>query len=237
MPVRLCATCSEPVSAMRSGRYCSRDCAAGVGRVLVHSCLGNVADAPLSKCNCKYRVSILAARKMVDHGEAVAFESRIDAFDGGPILLRVAQKTPRVATIEAGHIRRAATFKEDRRRPNLSKKQIEELQRAVAEERAMRESEYRLRWDVYHQLDLEMLNAITIEVPEITDVWEGRCIFASGIGTDERSSVGIDRAVDRGYVPDVFEIENQIESDPVERDANTVSLEEAEQEMEVYDAV
>lgn len=236
MPARLCATCSEPVSPMRSGRYCSRDCAAGIGRVLVHSCLGNVADAPLPKCKCKYRVSISAATRMINHGEAVAFATRADAFDGGPVLLRVAQKTPRVATIEAGHIKRAATFKEGRRRPKLSQKQIEELQRAVAEEKSMRESEYRVRWDVYHELDLEMLSAITIEVPEMEDPWSGRCIFASGIGNDERSSVGIDRAVDRGYVPDVFEVEDQVESDPVERDANTVSLEGAEQEMEVCDA-
>lgn len=223
---KTCPVCNGPVSVMRRSDFCSKDCAAGVGRVLVHSCLGNIADAPPSKCNCKYRVSILAARKMVDHGEAVAFESRIDAFDGGPILLRVAQKTPRVATIEAGHIRRVATFKEDRRRPNLSKKQIEELQRAVAEEKAMRESEYRVRWDEYHRLDMEMLNALI--APFQPDPWEGRAIFANA--SDDRTTISKDLSPKRddAFVPDVFAIEDQIEGEVIEQDPQTVSLDQAE---------
>ena len=160
---KTCPVCNGPVSVMRRSDFCSKDCAAGIGRV-----------RSTTAKQSRFRVD--RTHLMVEQ-----------------FFCAWLRRHPRVATIEAGHIKRAATFKEGRRRPNLSQKQIEELQRAVAEEREMRESEYRVRWDVYHELDLEMLSAITIEVPDIVDVWEGRCIFASGIGNDERSSVGIDR--------------------------------------------
>lgn len=84
----------------------------------------------------------------------------------------------------------------------------------------------------YGRLTQESLAKLIVPFRE--DGWgTGRCLFSNS-WEDERTSVG--KTIDSAYVPDVFEIDDQIESDPVERDANTVSLEEAEQEMEVYDA-
>lgn len=89
----------------------------------------------------------------------------------------------------------------------------------------MRESEYRVRWDEYHRLDMEMLNALV--APFQPDPWEGRAIFANA--SDDRTTHSIDRSPTRhdAFVPDVFD-EPEANGEVIEQDPQTVSLDQAE---------
>lgn len=94
--------------------------------------------------------------------------------------------------------------------------------------------EARCRWEIYAELTRAAWQAITVEVPEIHDVWEGRAIFASGIGDDTRTSVG--KTVDREYLPDVFEVEDTLTGEEiVERDPHETILEEVNEDAEEFE--
>ena len=224
--VRLCATCSEPVSKMRSGKFCSRECAAGIGRVLVHSCLSNILDPSRPTCLCKYRVSASLAKRMINRGEAVSFTTRTDVFDNGPLLAKIASRTPRSATIEKNHILGGVGITEGLKRRSSARdaREIERLRELVEADRAARAEEMRQRWDIYAELDRAMWAALT--VPEVPDAWgEGRCLFATS-WEDERTSHG--KTIE-AYQPDVFELEEQTNGEVVvERDENVISLAETE---------
>jgi len=208
-----------------------------LGSVL-HSCLANSLD-PAKPCRCRKRVIDDEASRLVAKGEAVNFESRLAEFiEGAPILLvGRSLKFPRSATLEKAHLQRLTE-----RKKNAKDKTLEELQKAVQEDRAMRAEEEALRLEVYGELTLSAQRALVVEVPaEEYDRLERE---QSGISIlswfeDERSAVGVD-------VPSIsFEGEEEIEETvedaigEVEEQSEEIvpefSGEEAETEAEVED--
>ena len=232
---RLCLACSKPIGSMRRSPYCSRSChdeavkaRRNVGKEvptaptgsLIHSCHSADLNEPLPlKCSCRKRVNDDQLKQMIRDSEVIEIFGR----PGEYCYTGRRKKTPRTPTIEKSHIERSVATGRPKER-QLTQEQIDELLRERKERELAFDEEARVRWDVYAELSKQAWDAITVAVPEIHDQWSGRAIFV-GLREDERSSVG--KTVDREYVPEIFD-EPETEGEIVERDDNTVSLDEAQ---------
>lgn len=236
MEQRICVVCSKPIGALRrSTMYCGRSCQETAARTkhdakkpiptgwLVHSCHSpDLHELLPARCKCKKRVNDAQMRDMLANAEIVELFGHPGQF--GYTGRR--KMVPRTPSIEKSHIERSVVSKKPKEH-RLTQAQIDELLRMREETRASFEQEARCRWEIYNELSVEALNAIT--VPEVDDGWGiGRCLFSSS-WEDERTSVG--KTIDSAYVPDVFE-EEQLEGEVVERDENMISLDESQVEPE-----
>jgi hypothetical protein len=198
---------------------------------ILHQCLSNALDARVP-CKCRKRISDEDAKKLVAKGGAVDYTTRAAVFiEGQPLLITGKHlKFPRAATIEKAHISRATqdifTIKGKVR---IKERSIEEMQKAVAEDKLARSEEEALRMDIYGWLTAEAWRALIVEVPaEEYDRAErearGRCLFSFA---DERSSAGVD-------VPPGFETFDRWDAEEPEPETET-ETESVEEEPERED--
>jgi hypothetical protein len=179
MERRFCVRCKIAFTSINRSKFCPkcrfRPRATGA---LIHFCHDRSLNEPKpAKCKCKKRVNDAELKQRLEHGEIALTDN------GEYCWVGKRKATPRSASIEKSHIEYSAisTKTKDNR---LTEEQIQKLLHEREETRLSFEEEARVRWEIHHELDLEMLRAITVEVPEIKDFWEGRAIFASGIGKD-----------------------------------------------------
>jgi hypothetical protein len=145
-----------------------------IGHIQVHSCLGNIADKVASDfCACKKFVSKSRASELVSKGLAVDFESRHDYFFNRAILLKKALRTPRSQTIDRTQVETGVqniqfSAPKFQTTEQIEKTRIDEyklLQQRLQQERSDKAAE-RERWDIYQELSVEALRAITIDVSD-----------------------------------------------------------------------
>jgi hypothetical protein len=109
------------------------------------------------------RLTDAQAQRMLAKGEAVNFDNRNSEYVGGADLLvtGVSLKFPRAATIERPHFERFTEHYSSRN----EKQSTEELEQAVAEDRASRAQEEALRMQIYHELTLVQRQKWVREIP------------------------------------------------------------------------
>jgi hypothetical protein len=139
---------------------------------LVHTCLGSVYDkTKLEFCACRRFVLKERASQLVSKGLAVDFDTRHEYFFNRAILLKKALRTPRGNTIDRTHIENGvrhihASTPKFKTAEQIEQTRIDEyklLQQRLQQERSDKAAE-RERWDIYQELSVEALRAITIEV-------------------------------------------------------------------------
>jgi hypothetical protein len=212
--VRLCLQCSGEIPKWKSKgtKFCNPGCKFKFEKQekekrrtadprktqgsILHQCLPNIVDVAIP-CRCRKRVSDKEAKQFIEEGHVVNYGSRLPVFIEGRALLVVNKhlRFPRSATIERPHIQRATqdlfTIKGKVR---VKDRSIEEMQKAIAQDRLERAEEESLRMNIYGWLTAEAWRALVVEVPaEEYDRAEresrGRCLFSF---EDERSCAGID---------------------------------------------
>jgi hypothetical protein len=171
------------------------------GSVIFHSCIfyGTVDSFSSERCRCRKTVSREKAQLLVSQGQAVDLDSRSGTFTGGPIVqVGKVKRTPRSATLEKTHCERIT--EKPKRSIKAKEKTLEELKAAVAEDRAERFEEEKLRLEIYGDLTASARRAWIVEVP--ADEYDaakcrdwGRPLFTNF--KDERTAAGIGVVVDR----------------------------------------
>jgi hypothetical protein len=207
--VRVCLFCSGEIPKWKSKgtKFCNPGCKfkfqekekrrvanpkISSGSIL-HQCLSNALDAAIP-CKCRKRVSDKEANRLVSEGHVVNYKTRAPVFIDGEPLLIVGKhlKFPRAATVERPHIQRATqdlfTVKGKVR---VKERTIEEMQRAIAQDKLERAEEELLRMEHYQFLMVQNLRIVQIPADQYdemkaNDPWRGRCIFAPS--SDERTS-------------------------------------------------
>jgi len=169
--------------------------------VIFHSCLyyGSVDPFVTERCHCRKKVSEETAKSLVAQGEAVDLDSRLPAFTGRAIVqIGKVKRTPRVPTLEKPHCERIT--EKPKRSIKATEKTTEELKAAIAEDRAERFEEEKLRMEIYGELTASARRAWIVEVP--ADEYDaakcrdwGRPLFTNF--KDERTPAGIGVVVDR----------------------------------------
>jgi hypothetical protein len=189
MPERACV-CGNKISSMTRSLKC-RDCrerdtyvkkqsdrrkrievttqeAKQAGKVLLHSCIGNLNDAAPSSCLCRRWVRLDEAKKFINQGRCVDWESRKPIFTGRSIVeTGKLKKTPRGASLEKSHIERAFVSEESKR---LKGKSVEELKAIVEADQHERAVEEGMRIEVFGQMNVDFLRAVIVEIP--ADRWD-----------------------------------------------------------------
>ena len=273
---RLCLQCGNIISRMRGGqaKFCNRDCrdtfgklvkeggkelgitrrecaAIRVDSVLFHDCIpgGGAGLDPFfaEKCRCRKTISFEKAKSLVARGEALDFDTRKPFFNDRAIVqIGKLLRTPRSMSIEEANCERATQDYTSKRKAKAKDKTIEDLEAAVAQDKAHRDEEEKLRMEIYNETTLETRAKWIVFVDaEEYDRSEresrGRCLFNFA---DERSSAGVDVAplslipCDRWdaeveeLIDDKPEIETEaVEEEEVEREdgLRIVSAEELEE--------
>jgi hypothetical protein len=255
---RVCLFCSSEIPKWRAKntKHCSIKCKVGwtekenqrkkeerkaanpkttTGSIL-HQCLSNALDAAIP-CKCRKRISDEDAKKLVAKGGAVDYTTRAAVFvDGQPLLITGKHlKFPRAATIERPHAERATqdlfTIKGKVR---VKERTIEEMQKAIVQDKLERAEEELLRMDIYQALSVEAMRIVQVPAEQYdemkaNDPWRGRCPWENGIGiADERSSVSKDVSEPRDFLLLESEVlreeEEEIETDQPEHDEEEDSL-------------
>jgi hypothetical protein len=167
--------------------------------VVFHSCLyyGGIDPFVQERCRCRKKVSEKTAKNLVAQGEAVDLDSRLPAFTGRAIVqIGKVKRTPRVPTLEKPHCERIT--EKPKRSIKAKEKTTEELKAAVAEDRAERFEEEKLRMEIYGELTASARQKWIVEVD--ADVYDaakrrdwGRALFTNY--KEGRTAGGID--VDR----------------------------------------
>ena len=198
---------------------------------LLHQCLSNALDTAIP-CKCRKRISDEDAKRLVREGHVVDYKTRAPMFIDGQPLLIVGKhlKFPRAATIERPKIERSvADIFTIKGKVRAKERTIEEMQRAIVQDKLERAEEESLRMNIYGWLTAEAWRALVVEVPaEEYDRAEresrGRCLFSFA---DERSSAGVDVAL--SFTPcDRWDAE--VEEDKPEIETEAVEEEEPERE-------
>src|SRR6267378_375589 len=197
---------------------------------LLHQCLSNALDTAIP-CKCRKRISDEDAKRLVREGHVVDYKTRAPMFIDGQPLLIVGKhlKFPRAATIERPMIERSvADIFTIKGKVRAKERTIEEMQRAIVQDKLERAEEESLRMNIYGWLTAEAGRALVVEVPaEEYDRAEresrGRCLFNFA---DERSSSGID-VTDFEAPEELQETETEPEEiEPAEEDAEAEETED-----------
>jgi hypothetical protein len=169
-------------------------------KVVFHSCLyyGSVDPFVPERCRCRKTVFQEEAQALVSQGRAVDLDSRLGTFTGSAIVeVGKVKRTPRSATLEKPNCERIT--EKPKRSIKTKEKTVEELKAAVAEDRAERFEEEKLRMEFYNELTMEARQAWIKEIP--SDVYDaarrqawGRPLFTNF--KDERTPGGIGVDVD-----------------------------------------
>ena len=161
--------------------------------IILHQCLSNALDSAVP-CRCRKKISDENAKRLVLEGHVVDYKTRAPVFTEGQPLLIVGKhlKFPRSATIERPHIQRATqdlfTIKGKVR---AKERTIEEMQKAVAQDKLERAEEELLRMEHYQFLTVQSMRIVQIPAEQFdhekeNEFWRGRCLFAPS--SDERTS-------------------------------------------------
>ncbi len=197
---------------------------------ILHQCLSNALDAAIP-CKCRKRISDKDAKRLVLEGRVVNYKTREPVFIEGQPLLIVGKhlRFPRSATIERPMIERSvADIFTIKGKVRAKDRTIEEMQRAIAQDKLERAEEESLRMNIYGWLTAEAWRALVVEVPaEEYDRAEresrGRCLFSFA---DERSSAGVDVS-DFEAPEELQETETEPEEiEPAEEDAEAEETED-----------
>lgn len=169
-------------------------------------------------------------------GGAVNFRTRLAVFIVGDPLLAVgrALRTPRSMTIEAANLDRLTSeprgFKKKSSKDKREDQRLEDLKRAVAEDRLQRDQEEKLRLEIYGELTIQNLQSLIVSVSaEEFDRAERESFGRPGIFSFEetRTCVGVD--VSSPFAePDHFEPEEELAEDASEENEEEESPTEAE---------
>src|SRR6267378_1381398 len=177
---RVCLQCGGPISSMRRGKFCNRDCgdiyrklvqqggreigivkrecaAVQSGYVLFHNCIpgGGAGLDPFipERCSCRKTVSVEKAKSLVARGEALDFETRKPFFNDLAIVqIGKLLRTPRAMTIEKANLARATE--------TYSTKTVKEMKRAIAQDKLERAEEELLRMEHYQFLTFQSLKIL-----------------------------------------------------------------------------
>ncbi len=168
------------------------------GHVLFHSCIfgggGGLDPFVLERCNCRKLVSQEKAQSLIARGEALDFETRTPVFAGGAIVqIGKLLRTGRSATVEKAHVARLVEKPEKKARERT--KSLEELRVAVAQDKAERFEEEKLRLEIYNEITVEAQRRWIVQVPaEEYDARERESWGRPGTFSfdEERTSHGVD---------------------------------------------
>lgn len=212
---RLCAQCRVELPKTRSQLRICVQCREKKalsprtdGMTAVHFCLsgGPSTTHPFNVlfCRCKQKVKPEEATRLIEEGGFVDLVSRQEVFTDGPIVcVSKFLRSPRCPTVERPHVERAflTTSKYETAYP--TGEEIERLRSIVAQDRAAREDEERLRIEIYFELNRAFLKKITIEVESDAfdkaeaESWGRPMTFGA---QDERTSHGADTAFDLDFM-------------------------------------
>jgi len=200
-------------------------------RFLTHTCLSNGLDPwDAARCLCRLEVSGLKAERLIGSGEAVDLASRKQIFcERSIVIVGKSKRAPRAALVDRAHLERA--FHNEKARKGKS---FEDLKRLVAQGRADRAAEERVRIEILGELQVEFLRSITVEVPaeqfdkQKADAWGRPFLFST---TEERTAVGVDGL----NLRTVIEVEKEVEYEDVEREETPAVETEQEPDAESFD--
>ncbi len=191
----------------------------------MHSChSADLGELLPKECRCRKYVGDAKLKELLGYGEII----EIVGHSGEQTFAytRIRAKTPRSPSIEASHMQRSVLGVTAQKAEGITEEQIKRLQQL--REQAAREfqQEAAARIKIFHEIELE--ERAKLIVPFRPDPWIGRCIFASGIGDDSRSSVGVDRSPRDAFVPSEFDVEDQtnfdVDQGEIEPDENTKTI-------------
>jgi hypothetical protein len=235
-PVRLCECCQSPIPSMRGSRakFCTSQCSHRQGAakhrkgrdaslVLVHSCLSSEYDNfDARKCRCKLQLGDQkiedlfkqnAARNLdPEHRQSVIWD-RSDV-----LLVGKRVRTPRGASIERAHIFRGIqTFNLKQHRgktPEQMKADLDDLRRRIAQEQLEKSEEEIFRWTAWALLQRECFAFLTREYSEVEwkrmeEVQKTLPSYVSGVGDDQRSTVGRNARSAEVSIDDTDDLEPQ----------------------------
>jgi len=203
---------------------------------LLHNCLTNAANPETKRCFCRTRINDEEARRLIENGDAVNFDSRSPVFiEGAPLLVvGKVKKTPRSATVEQCHMERMTERASSIRATEKRQKEIEELQKAVEQDRAERKNEEAVRLEIYGELTQAERRSWIVKVP--ADEYDkaersarGRAVFVSV--HEERTPGGIGIDVDPVTLRPIAPVEIIEEDEEIEQLDSTdseVGIEEQE---------
>jgi len=161
--------------------------------IVLHQCLSNALDAAIP-CKCRKRISDKDAKSLALEGHVVDYKTRAPVFIDGEPLLIVGKhlKAPRAATIERPHVQRATQdLFTIQGKVRAKERTIEEMQKAVSQDKLERAEEELLRMEHYQFLTVQSMRIVQIPADQYdemkaNDPWRGRCIFAAS--SDDRTS-------------------------------------------------
>jgi hypothetical protein len=263
-PVRLCEFCKSPISSMRGVRakFCSSQCnerqfaakrrkERDPSLVIVHSCLSSEFDNfDISKCRCRWylgdkKIEGLfkqnAVRNLNPSTRSALHWDRGDVF-----LIGKRVRTPRGASIERAHIVRGVqrfNLKQQREKsPEQMKAEVEDLRRRIAHDQLEKDEDEKHRWEVWADLQQQFYASLTTEYSESEwlDMEQTQAtlpVYVSGIGNDERSSIG--RSVKNSIEPtngiDVDTAQEEIRDGFEIVDADCEKESEDQEELEKFE--
>ena len=212
---RVCLQCGGPISSMRRGKFCNRDCgdiyrklvqqggreigivkrecaAVQSGYVLFHNCIpgGGAGLDPFipERCSCRKTVSFEKAKSLVARGEALDCETRKPFFNDRSIVqIGKLLRTPRSMSIEKANIQRSV----EHHSTKTKEKTIAEMKAVVAQDKAWRDQEELERMGHYQFLTVQSMRIVQVPADQFdqekeTEFWRGRCLFAAS--SDDRTS-------------------------------------------------
>jgi hypothetical protein len=127
------------------------------GLVLLHRCLSRPEDPPDTTCICRKWISIVEAKALVTSGSAVDFVSRRPLFVERDVLEVGLLKNPPRSSLGG----RVTTVLCDR---TFTPEEVERLEKLAKEDRAWRRIESIVKTRVEHELALEAMQLLTVEI-------------------------------------------------------------------------
>src|SRR5260370_3869728 len=197
---RVCLQCGSPISSMRRGKFCNRDCgdvyrqlakqggreigivkrecaAVRSGYVLFHNCIpgGGAGLDPFvpELCRCRKTISFEKAKSLVARGEALDFETRKQFFNDRAIVqIGKMLRTPRSMSIEKANIQRSVEHHSTKTKDKTiaEMKAVIEMKAVVAKDKAWRDQEELERMEHYQFLTVQGMRIVQVPADQYDEM-------------------------------------------------------------------
>ncbi len=212
-----CFDCREKLKCEKKQQVAQKrfDERKAAGLILLHSCVSNgLLDPAPETCLCRKLVTESQAKRLVEIGRVVDWETRNACFRGGPVVEKSRLKSVPMSTL-GSRIAIERTIV----RADLSEKEIARMRAVAEDDRAARHTEQKYKIDIEHAIAIEEQKKLIVFVDEEVfdemkkQSWGRPDRFST---TEERTSLGRDVGTNRGPINATDEYEEPDDATPTD---------------------
>jgi hypothetical protein len=211
-----CRACREVAKKIkqRTEREKRMDDLKQTGMILVHSCLSDGRyDPASSSCECRKFVPIERAKDMIAKGRCLDMATRDACFRQGPIVETSRLKCPPISSLGQRIAIERKVVNHD-----FNERELLRIKATADEDRRLRIVEQDCKIEIENEIAIAERTKLTRvysdeEWLEIEQIQKTLPVYVSGIGRDERSTVGRNARSSEVLIDDAKETERQSNDD------------------------